>query len=121
MYSQIEQQHLNQLTEQLIKHKGHQSAKEQTEALRQVINYHDWRYYSLSQPTILDVDYDILFKELRKLEVEHPDLLTPDSPTQRVARGLTDDFKQVSHLVSMLSLDNSYNADDVNAFDKSVK
>jgi DNA ligase (NAD+) len=121
MYSEQEQHHLNQLTEQLIKHTGHKPDKEKIEALRQVINYHDWRYYSLSQPVILDVDYDKLFKELRKLEEERPEFLTPDSPTQRVARGLTDDFKQVSHLVSMLSLDNSYNAEDVNAFDKSVK
>ena len=121
MYSEQEQHHLNQLTEQLVKHTGHQSAKEKIEALRQVINYHDWRYYALSQPVILDVDYDKLFKELKQLETEHPGLISPDSPTQRVARGLTDDFKQVSHLVSMLSLDNSYNAEDVFAFDKSVK
>ena len=121
MYSEQEQHHLNQLTEQLIKHPGHHSAQVEIESLRQVLNYHDWRYYSISQPTILDVDYDALFKRLRKLEEENPRFLTPDSPTQRVARGLTDDFKQVNHLVSMLSLDNSYNADDVNAFDKSVK
>ena len=121
MYSEEQQHHLNQLTEQLVKHTGHQSAKQKTEELRQVINYHDWRYYALSQPVILDVDYDKLFKELKDLEKEHPELISADSPTQRVARGLTDDFKQVSHLVSMLSLDNSYNAEDVLAFDKSVK
>ena len=121
MYSEEQQQHLNQLTEQLVKHTGNQSAKEKAEGLRQVINYHDWRYYALSQPVILDVDYDKLFKELKDLEKEHPELISLDSPTQRVARGLTDDFKQVSHLVSMLSLDNSYNAEDVLAFDKSVK
>lgn len=121
MYSEQEQHQLNQLTEQLIKHTGHNSAKEKIEALKQVINYHDWRYYSLSQPTILDVDYDKLFKELKDLEKEHPEFVSPDSPTQRVARGLTEDFKQVSHLVAMISLDNSYNEADVTAFDTSVK
>ena len=66
MYSEQEQHHLNQLTEQLIKHPGHHSAQVEIESLRQVLNYHDWRYYSISQPTILDVDYDALFKRLRK-------------------------------------------------------
>ena len=121
MYSEEQQHHLNQLTEQLVKHTGHLPAKEQIEALKEVINYHDWRYYAISQPTILDVDYDKLFKELKALESQYPDWIAEDSPTQRVARGLTDDFKQVSHLVSMLSLDNSYNADDIASFDKSVK
>jgi len=121
MYTEEQQHHLNHLTEQLVKHNHHFSAAEQVSALKQVLNYHDWRYYALSQPTVLDYDYDMLFKELKKLEQEHPELLSPDSPTQRVARGLTDDFKQVSHLVSMLSLENSYNADDVNDFDKTVK
>lgn len=121
MYSEEQQHHLNHLTEQLVKHTGYVSAKEQIDALKEVINYHDWRYYALSQPTILDVDYDKLFKELKALESQNPDWIAADSPTQRVARGLTDDFKQVSHLVSMLSLDNSYNADDIASFDKSVK
>ena len=121
MYSEQQQQHLNQLTQQLVKHTGHHSAQQTIDELRQVLNYHDWRYYALSQPVILDVDYDKLFKELKDLEKAYPDLISPDSPTQRVARGLTDDFKQVSHLVSMLSLDNSYNSEDVLAFDKSVK
>ena len=121
MYSEQQQQHLNQLTQQLVKHTGHLSEKEKIDSIKEVINYHDWRYYSLSNPVLLDVDYDKLFKELKDLEKAHPELVTPDSPTQRVARGLTEDFTQVSHLVSMLSLDNSYNEADVAAFDKSVK
>ncbi len=75
----------------------------------------------LSEPIITDFDYDSLFKQLRELEAAHPDLVTSDSPTQRVAKGLTEDFAQVTHLVSMLSLDNSYNAADVIDFDRKVK
>jgi len=89
--------------------------------LKDVIRYHDWRYYVLSEPIIIDFDYDRLFKRLKEFEKLNPELLTEDSPTQRVARGLTDEFKSVSHLVSMLSLDNSYNAEDLNDFDTSVK
>lgn len=89
--------------------------------MRKVINYHDWRYYVLSEPLILDVDYDGLFKALKQLESEHPELLTNDSPTQRVARALTNDFTQVAHLVGMLSLDNSYNEEDLTDFDTRVK
>ena len=121
MYTTSEQQHLNHLTETLVKGEGHHSTAEKVESLRQVIKYHDWRYYVLSEPIITDYDYDTLFKELRKLEADHPDLVTADSPTQRVARGLTEDFAQVGHLVSMLSLDNSYNAEDVIDFDRKVK
>jgi len=121
MYTEEQQHQLNHLTQQLVKHTDNLPVAEKVTALRQVLNYHDWRYYALSQPTLQDYDYDMLFKELRSLEQSHPNLVSPDSPTQRVARGLTEDFKQVSHLVSMLSLENSYNADDVNDFDKSVK
>lgn len=121
MYSQSEQQHLNQLTEALVKGKGHESAAKKAEELRAVIKYHDWRYYVLSEPLVTDYDYDHLFKALRELEAAHPDLVTPDSPTQRVAKGLTEDFAQVAHLASMLSLENSYNAEDVLDFDRKVK
>lgn len=121
MYSQSEQQHLNQLTEALVKGKGHESAAKKAEELRSVIKYHDWRYYVLSEPLVTDYDYDHLFKALRELEAAHPDLITSDSPTQRVAKGLTEDFAQVAHLASMLSLENSYNAEDVLDFDRKVK
>ncbi|MBL0310454.1 MAG: NAD-dependent DNA ligase LigA [Bacteroidetes bacterium] len=121
MYSNEEQKHLNQLTEQLIKSSADFSLKEIIESLRYVINYHDWRYYVLSEPLITDYDYDQLFKTLKKLETENPELTTPDSPTQRVARALTDEFQSVNHLVSMLSLDNSYNVEDLNEFDNRVK
>ena len=121
MYTASEQQQLNHLSESLIKGEGHHSAADKIDALRKVIKYHDWRYYVLSEPVVTDFDYDCLFKQLRELEAAHPDLVTSDSPTQRVARGLTEDFAQVTHLVSMLSLDNSYNAADVIDFDRKVK
>ncbi|MBS1614137.1 MAG: NAD-dependent DNA ligase LigA [Bacteroidetes bacterium] len=120
MYSAEQQQELNKLTEALVQ-QGAFSNEEKVKALRRVINYHDWRYYVLSEPTLLDVDYDKLFKELKDIEAANPALITPDSPTQRVARALTDDFTQVSHLVPMLSLENSYDSDDLNDFDKKIK
>jgi len=121
MYTTQQQQELNKLTETLIHQPKSLSDAERAAAMRQVINYHDWRYYVLSEPLILDVDYDGLFKALKQLENEHPELITPDSPTQRVARALTNDFTQVAHLVGMLSLDNSYNEEDLTDFDTRVK
>ena len=98
-----------------------QPTVEQLEDLRAVIRFHDWRYYVLSEPIIADYDYDMLFKKLKQLEEDNPLLKTQDSPTQRVAIGLTKDFPSVDHLSPMLSLDNSYNQEDLNDFDASVK
>ena len=121
MYSTSEQQQLNHLSETLIKGQAHHSAADLIDALRRVIKYHDWRYYVLSEPLITDHDYDALFKQLRELEAAHPALVTSDSPTQRVSGVLTEDFAPVAHLASMLSLENSYNAEDVIDFDRKVK
>lgn len=96
------------------------SVKEDVVALREVINFHDWKYYLKAEPIISDVEYDKLFKSLKELETSYPELVTNDSPTQRVAQALTKDFKTVAHTVPMLSLSNSYNAEDLNAFDESV-
>jgi DNA ligase (NAD+) len=93
----------------------------ETEELRQVLRFHEYRYYILNDPLIADVEYDQLFKALEKLEKEDPSLLTPDSPTQRVARDLIKDFPKVSHLVPMLSLDNSYNSEDLLDWDKRTR
>lgn len=86
--------------------------------LRDVINYSDWRYYVKDEPVLADQEYDQLFAWLKTLEKENPELITPDSPTQRIAKGLTKEFPTVDHLVPMLSLDNSYNAEDLREWDR---
>ncbi|MCP4125134.1 MAG: DNA ligase (NAD(+)) LigA [Bacteroidetes bacterium] len=91
------------------------------EDLQRVINLHDRKYYVDSDPLITDFDYDVLFKKLKALEEAYPLLITADSPTQRVAHGLNTDFPTVQHLIPMMSLDNSYNADDLNDFDRRVR
>jgi DNA ligase (NAD+) len=91
------------------------------EELRNRIREHDHKYYVLAEPTISDQDYDSLIKELEKLETENPELITPDSPTQRVGKDLTKDFKPVTHKVPMLSLANTYNEDELFDFDRRVR
>lgn len=81
--------------------------------LRREINEHDYRYYVLSEPVIADVEYDALLKRLRELEEQQPGLITPDSPTQRVAGQAAAGFEQYFHKRPMLSLDNSYSLDDL--------
>ena len=117
-YSKASQKQLETLTGQMMKQLGNTSTETQTEKLREVIRYHDWRYYVLSDPKITDFDYDALFKWLKQTEENNPKWVTPDSPTQRVAQALTDDHPAVEHLVPMLSLDNSYNLEDLQDFAK---
>ncbi|WP_425400569.1 NAD-dependent DNA ligase LigA [Aeoliella sp.] len=81
--------------------------------LRDEIREHDRRYYVDATPTISDRDYDRLLEELKKLEAAHPDLITPDSPTQRVGGEPIEGFEQVAHARPMYSIDNSYDADDL--------
>jgi len=91
------------------------------EKLRDVLRYHEWKYYIQDNPVITDYDYDILFKKLKKLEEQYPQSITPDSPTQRVSSDLTTDFPTVKHLTPMISLENSYNETDLKDFDNQVK
>lgn len=83
------------------------------EKLRQEINDHDHRYYVLNQPIIADVEYDALLRRLRQLESEHPELITPESPTQRVSGQPAEGFEEYRHQRAMLSLDNSYSLEDL--------
>jgi len=90
------------------------------EQLREEIRGHDYRYYVLNQPKISDQQYDELFADLKSLEEQHPLLITRDSPTQRVSGQPIEGFDQVRHSVPMLSIDNTYNADELRAFDERV-
>ena len=94
--------------------------KMRIERLRAEINRHDNLYYTLNQQEITDEEYDKLFAELKSLEGQHPNLITPDSPTQRVSERPIDGFAQVRHAVPMLSMDNTYNAEELQAFDERV-
>lgn len=89
--------------------------------LRNVLRFHEYRYYVQNDPLISDTEYDILYKQLEAFEKEDPSLITIDSPTQRVGIGLIKDFPKVQHLVPMLSLENSYNADDLLDWDRKAR
>jgi DNA ligase (NAD+) len=91
------------------------------EALRREIRHHEERYYVLNQPEIADAEFDALMRELQQLETEHPDLVTPDSPTQRVGGRVSESFQDVRHAEPMLSLDNAYDEADLRAFDDRVR
>jgi len=89
--------------------------------LRSLIRHHEERYYIHASPEISDEEFDRLLHELEKLEAENPDLVTLDSPTQRVAGRPTEGFPTVEHIAPMLSLDNAYNEDELRAFDERVR
>ncbi|WP_448545512.1 NAD-dependent DNA ligase LigA [Roseiflexus sp.] len=92
------------------------------EALREQIRYHNYRYYVLDEPVISDAEYDALMRELRALEAAHPELVTPDSPTQRVGAPPGEQFAKVQHVVPMLSLANAFDEAEVRAwYDRVVR
>jgi len=122
MYSKDTTKELQKLTNELIKKKSFGSIKDKDAGLlKNALRFHEYRYYILNDPLISDFEYDQLYKELEKIENGNPALITADSPTQRVAKGLTKDFPTVQHLVPMLSLNNSYNADDLIDFDRKAR
>lgn len=91
------------------------------ETLRQLIRFHEWRYYVQNDPVISDFEYDQLYKQLEAIELQFPETHTLDSPTRRVSPDLTENLALVSHLTPMLSLGNSYDAADLQDFDEQVK
>jgi DNA ligase (NAD+) len=111
----------DETTDLLRKIKAEKVTTKDINQLRAVLRFHEHRYYIQSDPLISDFEYDSLYKQLETLEKENPDLVVPDSPTQRVAKGLTKDFPTVQHLVPMLSLDNSYNSEDLVDFDRKAR
>ncbi len=90
------------------------------EALRELVSYHDYRYYALDSPEIPDAEYDRLFQELRSLEQAHPELITLDSPTQRVGAGPLSQFEKVVHEIPMLSLSNAFSEEEIGNFHRRV-
>ena len=122
MYSKETTKELQKLTNELVKKQSTDSiSKKDIGQLRDILRFHEYRYYILNDPLLADYEYDQLFKALEKIEQENPSLKTADSPTQRVAKGLTKYFPTVQHLVPMLSLDNSYNSDDLIDFDRKAR
>ncbi len=97
------------------------NVKQRVEKLREQIRYHNYRYYVLDSPEIPDAEYDRLMRELQKLETEHPELITPDSPTQRVGAQPLEGFGEVHHEVPMLSLDNAFSDEELAEFDRRVR
>ena len=95
--------------------------KEQIEQLRERIRYHEERYYVLDDPEISDYEFDALLEELKTLETVHPEFVTPESPTQRVAGRAVAGFESVAHAEPMLSLDNAYTVDELREFDRRVR
>ena len=89
-------------------------------ALRDLLRHHEYQYYVLDAPTIGDAEYDTLMNELKALEAEHPELLTPDSPTQRVGGRPAEGFQKMAHSRPMLSLDNAYNEEELRDWDRRV-
>ena len=122
MYNNEQTKTLQQLTSEWLSaaktDKIAEKVKNKTEDLRNCLRFHEYRYYVQNDPLISDFEYDTLYKLLEHFEKENPGAVTPDSPTQRVGKGLIKDFPKTQHLVPMLSLENSYNADDLLDFDR---
>ncbi len=90
------------------------------DALRDKIRHHEYRYYVLDDPEISDAEFDKLMEQLKSVEAEHPDLITPDSPTQRVGGKPREGFLKVRHSSPMLSLDNTYSEDELRDWERRI-
>ena len=95
--------------------------EKEIEKLRDDIRYHEHRYYVLDDPEISDAAFDKLMRRLQEIEKEHPELVTPDSPTQRVGGQPAEEFAKVRHSAPMMSLDNTYSVDELRDFDRRVR
>lgn len=118
MYSTIEQQQIFEQAKSFLSVESTLPAIEQISQLQHIIRCADWRYYIANDPLLADAEYDQLFTKLKKIEAQFPELKTIDSPTQRVAYGISERLPTVAHLVPMLSLDNTYNATDLQEWAK---
>lgn len=97
------------------------AASDEAAELRRLIEYHNYRYYVLDSPEVGDSDYDRMFRRLQELESRHPELRTPDSPTQRVGSAISSSFAPHRHRTPMLSLDNAFGESELRAFDDRVR
>ncbi|NBX40883.1 MAG: NAD-dependent DNA ligase LigA, partial [Gammaproteobacteria bacterium] len=107
----------------MTRHSGDESSKAaaEIETLRRDIRHHNHRYYVLDDPEISDAEWDRLLLRLRALEAAHPELVTPDSPTQRVGAAPAEEFAEIRHRLPMLSLDNAFSDEDVVGFDRRAR
>jgi DNA ligase (NAD+) len=122
MYTSQEAKILQELTNNFKLHLHDvENATKHIDELKSILRFHEYRYYILNNPLMSDYEYDLLYKLLEKVEKALPDLITKDSPTQRVGSSLNEGFVTVQHLVPMLSLDNSYNAADLEDFDRKAR
>lgn len=117
MYTKAEISSLLALTKSFIEH----PQTIEINPLRKLLKFHEYQYYVLAQPLISDYEYDMLYQQLVQIEGASPHLIVSDSPTQRVGNSLNNSFETVAHLVPMLSLENSYNAEDLNDFDRKAR
>jgi len=119
MYNTTTNIELQRLTDSFLSRlKDDDFLKSHIADLKEVLRFHEYRYYIENDPLLSDTEYDSLFRCLDLIEKANPELITKDSPTQRVAKGLTASFTNVQHLVPMLSLENSYNAEDLLDFNR---
>lgn len=120
MYSPESARHFENISRQFLQKNA---STEDINELRNALRFHEYRYYVASEPLIADSEYDQLYKQLEQLEKEHPELVTKNSPTQRVGSSLllNTGFPTTQHLVPMLSLDNSYNEEDLLDFDRKAR
>ena len=100
---------------------GEKNIEKKIDALREKIRHHEYRYYVLDDPEISDADFDKLMNELKRLEAEHPNLITPDSPTQRVGGKPREGFVKAKHSSPMLSLDNAYSEEELRDWERRVR
>src|SRR5690606_7802782 len=98
-------------------HTARDAARQRLEELRRLIEHHNYRYYVLDDPEITDAEYDQLMEELRELEAQYPEWVTPDSPTQRVGAPPAAGFTPVEHRIPLLSLDNAFDTEDLAAWE----
>lgn len=121
MYNNDQVRRLQEASLKLLKQQRDTVPAAEIDELRDLLRFHEYRYYVLNEASISDNEYDQLFKLLERTEQSDPNLVTPDSPTQRVGGSLNHSFVTVQHLVPMLSLDNSYDAEDLQDFDRKAR